>query len=507
MNNVFKITPDERTAKNIIKFIRSKKQGFWKRQQEATSLSLFHRASKEVPAYKDFLHKNKIDPRKIRTFRDFQTVPLIDKNSYLRKYSLEKLVWEGNLKKPLVFTATSGSTGEPFYFPRSSQLDWESSIIHEVFLRNGFRSEAGPTLVIIGFGMGVWIGGLITYKAFEIASNQNGYSVSIISPGIHKEEIFKALKNLAPHYRQVILTGYPPFVKDIIDEAPERGIKLKKLNIRLLFAAECFTEKFRDHLAEKAGIKNIYLDTLNVYGTADIGTMAYETPISILIRRLAIKNRRLFEYLFSNITKVPTLAQYNPLFNCFESLNGNVVVTGDNAIPLVRYSLGDHGGVMNFTEVKEKLKNCGINLKLEAKNAGIQNYIYELPFVFVYERADFFVKLHLRDINPEIIRDVLIDKTFNKFLSGKFTMATKYNHRHNQYLEINLELRKNRKLNGGFKSKLSKNILAAISSKTSGPGSQTEFVKRKDLLKIIFWPAEHPLHFKSGVKQKWVKRQ
>jgi phenylacetate-CoA ligase len=78
--------------------------------------------------------------------------------------------------------------------------------------------------------MGVWIGGTITFQAFEMAG-RSGYPMSIITPGINKEETFKALKKLAPYFKQIILAGYPPLIKDIIDEAPGRGIRLKNLNI------------------------------------------------------------------------------------------------------------------------------------------------------------------------------------------------------------------------------------------------------------------------------------
>jgi phenylacetate-CoA ligase len=59
--------------------------------------------------------------------------------------------------------------------------------------------------VIVGFGMGVWIGGLITYKAFEIAAKRLGHPVSIITPGINKQEIFHALRELAPQFKETII--------------------------------------------------------------------------------------------------------------------------------------------------------------------------------------------------------------------------------------------------------------------------------------------------------------
>lgn len=496
---------DDRSARQILGFLKTKTSAFWERERTRRPLQLFRRAAREVPAYKDFLRKNRVPPEKIRTWADFGHVPPVTKENYLRAYPMEKLMWGGTVRKPLVFTATSGSTGKPFYFPRGRELDWQSSVMHEAFLKNGLRDEKGPTLVIIGFGMGIWIGGLITYKAFEMAALRGGYEISIITPGINKVEIFNALRDLAPHFSQVILAGYPPFLKDIIDEAPQQGINLKKIPLRLLSAAEAYTERFRDYLARSGGVENIYLDTMNVYGSADIGTMAHETPASILLRRLAVRNQELFCVLFSKIMKTPTLAQYDPYFITFEAQGNDLVLTGDNAMPLVRYALGDHGGVLSFEEAIHMLEAYGIKFGAEARAAGIHNYVSELPLVYVYERSDFSVKLHLHDVCPEIIRDVLTTPKMSGVLTGKFTMATRYNEKQDQYLELNLELRKRKKASKDFTDALRAAVLNALRLRAVGPGNPRDLVKRPNLVKLVFWPAEHPLYFRPGVKQAWVE--
>jgi len=291
------------STERILESIEDKTDAYWEREQKKKTLQLFNEAARRVPAYKKFLKKHRISPRNIRTFKDLQKVPAITKSNYLQKYTLEQLSWDGVLNSSsnnsLVFTSTSGSTGEPFYFSRNGVVDQQAAAIHELFFKNGELSPKSPTLVIVCFGMGVWVGGLITYQAFEI-TGRGKCPISIITPGINKAEIFKILKKLSPHFKQTILAGYPPFLKDIVDEADDRKIKLKKLNIRLLFAAEAFTENFRDYLAKKTKLDNVLLDTMNIYGSADIGAMAFETPLSILIRKIAVKNPKIFKDIFSD---------------------------------------------------------------------------------------------------------------------------------------------------------------------------------------------------------------
>ena len=198
--------------------------------------------------------------------------------------------------------------------------------------------------------------------------------------------------------------------------------------------------------------------------------------------------------------------QYNPLFITFESVNGEILLTGNNAIPLIRYAVGDNGVTLHMGVIKEKFKAFGIDIYKEAAKAGLKDHLCELPLVAVYERSDFAVKLHLRDIYPEIIRDVLISKKISKILTGKFTMITKYDRNQDQYLELNLEVRKNKKLSPRFKKLAHKQILKALHLKTEGPGTPDIFLKNSNIVKPVFWPAEHPLHFKPGIKQKWVKK-
>lgn len=496
----------EKKSSDLLKQIQEKKNGYWNKVREEQSLVLFHNAASKIPAYKDFLRKNKIDPGKVKTYKDFEKLPIISKDNYLRVYPLKDLVWNGSLNEPQVFTSTSGSTGEPFYFSRNHGIDWQSSVIHELFFTEGSFDPKVPTLVVVCFGMGVWIGGVITYQAFEMLANRNGYPISILTPGINKEEIFKALKKLAPSFPQIILAGYPPFVKDVIDEAPRRGIELKKHKVKLLFAAEAFTEKFRDHVSKNAGVKQPLFDTMNIYGSADIGTMAFETPLSIMIRRIAMKKPKLFKSLFGHISKTPTFAQYIPSFINFEGPKHEILLTGDNSIPLIRYSIGDFGGVYTFNQVFEKLATHGVSLYKEVKKAKIDHHLYQLPFVYVYERMDFSTTLYGLQIYPETIKEVLLEKPFNRLLTGKITLTTIFNKNQDQYLEVNLELQRGREISKVMKNQLSKQIIKNLRAKNSEFRELSDYLKHRADPKLIFWPCEDPQYFKVGIKQRWVKK-
>ena len=492
------------SSQRILSHMQTKKSAYWERLQKKNSLSLFHKAAVRVPAYKDFLKKHNIKHELITTWDDFILLPVVNKKNYIRKYPLKDLCWDGSIAKPMILTATSGSTGEPSYFLRQETLDWQYSISMERYLKRAINGSNGTTLIIICFGMGIWIGGLITYKAIEMAAFRKQFPMSIITPGINKKEIFAALKKLAPLYDQTLIIGYAPFVKDIIDESKNEGINVKKLNLRLVFAAEAITEEVRDYMFKHAGINDIYTDFMNIYGSADIGAMAFEEATSILIRRLARDNKELFHDIFTSINKIPTLAQYNPMFINFESVDGEIVLTGDNAIPLIRYSIGDNGGVLSYAKATDILSQHGISLSQQAKKLGIQDCITELPFVFIYERADFSVSLYGLNIYPEWIRKAIVSTDLSEKLTSKFTLITRFDENGDQYLELNVELKKGAKASIEFKRNAEKLIVDYLSQSSSEYQELLHHLKERAYPKLKFWRSEDPLYFQPGIKQKWV---
>lgn len=475
----------------------------WDQFGKRHTLKLFRTVAKHVPAYKDFLARHNIRPAKIKTWKDFQQIPMVDKNNYLRKYPLEKLCWGGHLSRSLVLTSSSGSTGKPFYFPRDEVLDEQSAYMHELFLRSSGLNINKPALVIVCFGMGVWIGGLITYSAFKKLSNKE-FPHTLITPGSNKKEIFEVLKSLGNKYRQVILCGYPPFIKDVIDEAEDNNIDWKSFDLKIVFAAEAFSEKFRDYIYEKTGMKNPFTQTMNIYGSADLGTMAEETPLAILARRMAVNDSNIYKELFGDINRLPTLTQFNPLFTNFEIVKNEIAITAYNALPLVRYAIGDHGGVMTFDDLARRFKNNTIDILKKAKS--LFGNVPQLPFVYVYERSDYSTKLYGAIIYVEPIREALQERTLSADLTGKFSMQTKCNRKYDEYLEIHIELKPRKKALKQLAQKVQRVIIQKLLEKNAEYTYLYSMMPDRVLPKIILLSHEHPAYFKVGSKQKWVRK-
>lgn len=484
-----------------------KEETFWLQEGEEMALKLFKNASIKVPAYKDFLQKNSIDADKINTYEDFQKVPPISKKNYLNEYPLEMLCWDGTMKdKVLTMTATSGSTGKPTYFPRDQTLDLQSSIMHEIFLRNvsaESTKKTPSTLVIVCFGMGVWIGGMITYRAFHMLG-MRGYPLTIITPGNNKKEIFEALHNLSAQFDQIILCGYPPFIKDLLQEGESNKIDWKNLNLKFVFAAEAFSEEYRNFIIETTGIKNCYQSMTNIYGTADLGTMAMETPLSMFIRKTAYSKPTLGEKIFPSVSRTPTLAQFNPQFIQFQPEKDHILCTAYNTVPLIRYDIGDRGGVVTCSELSNITKKYSFDLEKEYEQLNLNATKLAWPFVYVYERADFSTKLYGAIIYPEHIREALLAPDLEKYLTGKFVLDTKYDQQHNQYLDLTLELRHEIREHASLKEKTQQIIMNHMLEKNSEYSDVAAKTPQRAKPLIRFSTYGNQDYFKPGIKHRWI---
>lgn len=225
---------------------------YWKQRGRNLSLKLFQEMASRVPAYKDFLRRNKIKKEKIKSDSDLQNVPPIDKPDYIDKYSLDQLCWDGKVDTSYMLSASSGSTGQPYFWPRSDEQTMHGAIVSEMIYRECFRMHESSTLCIISFGMGMWIAGTYTMMVTQWLA-QKGMPVTVATPGINKEEILRLVSVGQKYYDQIVLVGLPPFVKDVIDSGSKYWVNCKQINIKFLFTGEAFTERWRNHMADKIG--------------------------------------------------------------------------------------------------------------------------------------------------------------------------------------------------------------------------------------------------------------
>ncbi|HET6746950.1 MAG TPA: hypothetical protein VFH06_02490 [Candidatus Saccharimonadales bacterium] len=470
---------------------------------EKRALALFHETAQKVPAYKDFLAKEKVDHKKIKTIADFKAyVPIVDKKNYLSQYPLKDLCFEGDLFSNHIVSVSSGSSGVPTFWPRGTYQDIEGSEMFGEIYDNSFAMQTKKTLAVVCFSMGTWIAGTFTTTATLLYADK-GRPVNVVTPGLEREETVKAIKNLAGNYEQIVLIGYPPFIKDMLDEGRRVGINWRHLKVRLLLASESFSEEWRDYVLRELGSKDPFYDTSSIYGSADAGIFGVETPLSILIRRIYNQRSRVRQKLFGTPI-LPSFVQYDPRRRYFEKVQDNLVFTARSGVPLIRYDIQDAGGIVSFQEAIEPIHDRLYEL---AQKYNVNIPKLHQPFLYVHGRKLFSTTIYGVNIYPENIKAALIDRRVRKWTTGLFTMSTKNYSDMDQYFEINVELRP------GFiaKSQHQLTLEAVILEKLVKLNA--EFHKLHEVIGVKVRPQVHLVsfgdstHFPHGAKHKWVEKE
>lgn len=474
----------------------------WMSRGETQALDLFQEMSREVPAYRAWLQRHGGAPSRCRTIADLAWIPAIDKDNYLRANTLADLSWRQSFTRGgWVISTTSGSTGKPYYFPRQDLQDEHYATIAEQYLRTNFRIQSRRTLYIIGFAMGPWIGGVFTYEALKQVSRR-GYDLSILTAGTQKSAIVAAVKDLHRDFDQIIIGAYAPHLKDVIEDGIRAGIDWKSVNVKFVFSAEAFPEQFRSYLAEKVGFENIYRDTLNHYGTVDLGTMAHETPLSVLIRRRLVECGKLTA-LFPEPHRQPTLAQYIPELFYFEQRNGSLHCSANAGLPLFRYDLKDHGGIIGYVEMRERLLAIGIDMERELAAEDLGDTLWKLPFVYVYERKEMSVSYYAFYIYVDPIRKALHADELQNRVTGKGFLHSDFSGDGRARLTIHVELSA-----GVVASReLAAAVLASVHRTLLRESMEYADIHKNlgDVVQpvITLHPYQHPEFFSSGGKHKW----
>lgn len=465
------------------KALFEKSPTFWEEIGAQKSLEVFHAAAEQVPAYKDFLRKRGIDHQIIKTIDDFKNVPPVDKKNYLRQYPLHKLCWDGDLKRMNVVSVSSGATGDPFFWPRDIWQEQEVDHLYELIFKYLFNADKKHSLVVIAFAMGMYIAGPFTFASL-LRLAQKGYPISLTTPGYNVESVLRVVSQLNSNFDQIILGGYPPLVKEIIDLGEQKGIDWRKKQTKLFFGGEGFSEQWRKYVLEKIGSKDALDATVNMYGTADAALLGFETPASIRYRQT-----------LTDLSRLQSVLSYNPLLKYFETdHDGHLLFTSSSGLPVIRYRIGDEGGVVPYNEIR--------NL-IESEN-DFPNW--KLPLVFLYGRKDLTVQLFGANIYPENIKLALEDTRVNSKVSGKFIMSMLYRRNMSPYLNIRVELSPRMRSIRPFVATITKIIVETLRRINSEYEVVYNALGEKTIPIVRLEPHGHK-DFRIAIKHQWTAKK
>lgn len=429
----------------------------WMKLGEQKALETFQTAAKAVPAYRDFLKKNKVNPEKIKTYEDFKKIPLTTKNNYFNYYPIEDLSIGNDIKKSTVIHFSSGTSGKSLYWPKSPIQDLNTYKGVEMMYINYFDIDKKSTLLINCFAMGPWPAGEIVHTAAKLAA-EKGLKLSVISPGTNISIFCSVFKDLAGKFDQIIIGGYPSFLKDLVDESLRRGIIFRKHNVKLLTGGEKFTENWRLHMARLLGNSKPYKLINSVLGSSETGMTSMSTPFTDYLRIYLNKHRQTLKKIRLN-EDLPSITQYIPPARNIEIIGGNIVISCMGLVPLIRYDTKDYGKIFFPKEILGLLpKEFSESYAKLEKQSGVPN----LPILTINGRSDKTIKIFGANIYPEQISYILDHSSLQRFITGRFIAETVETQELTPVLVLTLELKYGQNSSLDLKGKILSLVLETL---------------------------------------------
>jgi phenylacetate-CoA ligase len=462
------------------------------------ALELFHDAARSVPAYAAFLRSAGIDPGTVTSPAGFDRLPMLTKDNYHRQYRLPELCRDGRLDRCDMVAVSSGSSGAPTVWPRSVLDERAVAARFEQVFKDGFGADERSTLAVICFALGSWVGGMYTAAcARHLAAK--GYPITVVTPGNDVAEILRVIGELGPLFEQVVLAGYPPFVKNVVDVGLAQGVDWPSYRVKLILAGEVFSEEWRDLMGRRAGLTSALADSASLYGTADAGVLGTETPLSVSIRRFLASRPDALRDLVGQ-SRLPTLVQYDPMTRYFQTAGGTLLFSSDGATPLVRYHIADDGGLIGYQELLDFCTRHGHDPLAEV---GSERGAPRLPFVYVFGRSLFAVSYFGANIYPENVTVALEGPDLSDSVTGKFVLETAETADRDLELRITVELAPGRTGSTELATGISEQVRAELRRLNS---EFAHYVPEAAQLPFIeLRPAGDPDYFPPGVKHRYTR--
>ncbi|HKE59570.1 MAG TPA: hypothetical protein VKB46_22825 [Pyrinomonadaceae bacterium] len=377
--------------------------------------AVFLKAQARCPAYSQFLEAEGYRERSW----DFARLPVMTKENYVKKYSIEQRCYDGVIPASgVVIDESSGSSGTPNNWVRSAEEREDVKHILQLNYQLIYRDTG--CILLNCFALGPWATGM-------------NVSMSLVDVGILKsigpdqKKLENTLTIFGPKYRYLVF-GYPPFIKSFVDSTT---LDLKAYRMDLIVGGEGISEGLRTYLLQ------YFKTVISSYGASDLEiNIGVETLLTIGLRRLCLSNRQLCERLFGRQTP-PMIFQYNALDYIIEpQSNGELLFTigrQTSAAPKIRYNLKDSGGVISHRDLRDQLKQEGIDINELASPQSC------FPILFVFGRADLTVPFYGAKVSPTDLDDIVNAHPVLVKQINSFQLASYEDEHINRRLRIRLE--------------------------------------------------------------------
>jgi len=137
----------------------------------------------------------------------------------------------------------------------------------------------------------------------------------------------------------------------------------------------------------------------------------------------------------------PFLCERDPAAAQVEVVDGELVFTKHQAVPLVRYNIHDRGAIFSRHRILDVCRAHGVDLAAELAGYGFADAAEgDAPLLAVYGRSTGAVRFLGVEIRPEDVREALKRSALRGRFTGRLVLRLGAGHRGESRLAITLEL-------------------------------------------------------------------
>lgn len=292
---------------------------------------IVQRAYDNVNVFRKRMDEQGLKPADVRSLEDIAKLPFTVKTDLRDTYPFG--LFASSMKEIVRLHASSGTTGKPIvvaYTQEDLQV-WTNVMVRSLASCGLHEGD----IIQNAYGYGLFTGGLGAHYGAEAL----GATVIPISGGNTQRQLM-----VMKDFGVTAICCTPSYFLHLIDQAPELGVNIKDLPLRVgVFGAEPWTESMRRRIEEDSGIK-----AYDIYGLSEIigPGVAMECPHQC--------GPHIFEDYF-----YPEIIDPKTLKPCANGEEGELVLTtlAKKAMPMIRYRTRD------ITALTSEQCECGRTLR------------------------------------------------------------------------------------------------------------------------------------------------
>lgn len=306
---------------------------------------MLRRAYRNSLGYRQILDEAGVSLDGFRSVEDLPTLPIVDKETLFRRFSLQDVLYRGADPSRCVRTGTSGSTG----LPLNVFMSREEAFYRRILLLNAWRRMTHLALPLTVVDVGSWV------EEGETRVVRRNALVRVVRVSIALP-VERQIELLLRHRPQV-LSGYPT-VMGILAEAVQRASDLPSTLKLVATRGEILHEETRRRLEASFAAR-----VADFYNCEEVGNMAWECP----------EDPSILHVNTDGCVLEVVDAEGDPVR---PEAEGRVIVSNlyNCTMPFIRYDLNDRGVILRL---QRRRCTCGSHQPRMAILSGRDDdYVY-----------------------------------------------------------------------------------------------------------------------------------